>query len=218
MLLVAKAAACPPDAARPRRNSSASFYQFWAAAAGAAAAAGHPECLSGGAAACRAQPACYLPLFERQLVGHSSGEAAAAAAAAQPGTVDAVLDLTAWVQRAEQATQRLRHVAPPLERQAAGSQLWQLPLSTGGGGLSSAAASPSLLRYSIRMNHTDVPPTRMRLNQVSPQLGQPCRGVCGREVGRGGLARAAAHVPQRLGSGGCLIIGGCLPRAAQCPG
>ena len=79
MLLLAKAAACPPDAVQPRRNSSASFYQYWAASAGAAAAAGHPECLSGGTEACRAQPACYLPLYRRQLVGHVSAELAVAA-------------------------------------------------------------------------------------------------------------------------------------------
>lgn len=175
MLLLAKAAACPPDAVRPRRNSSASFYQYWAAAAGAAASAGHPECLTGGAAACRAQPACYLPLFERQLVGHASGDEAAAAAAAQPGTVDAVLDLTGWAQQARQTPQPAQHAAAaPPQRQGgvplrppspspANNRGVERGGSTGG---PPAGTSPFLFRYSLRMNHTDVPPTRMRLNQV----------------------------------------------------
>lgn len=175
MLLVAKAAACPPDAARPRRSSSTSFYRHWWASAAAAAEA-HPECLAGGAEACRAQPACYLPLFERQLEGHASGEAAEAAAAADPGTVDAVLDFSAWQQAGGSGPQlggawqeglqgrqgRQQQQQQQWQQQARQQQQGQGP-QLQGGALSFA--------YTLRMNHSEVPPTRMRLNQVNPKRG-----------------------------------------------
>jgi hypothetical protein len=164
MLLLAKAAACPPDAVQPRRNSRASFYQYWAASAGAAAAAGHPECLSGGTEACRAQPACYLPLYRRQLVGHASAELAVAAAAAEPGSVDAVLDFTAWQQQASQHRQQGQQAAQQTWQQAQqGEQALQQGEQTQQQG---EQQQRFLYPYTIRMNHSEVPPTRMRLNQV----------------------------------------------------
>lgn len=156
MLLLAKAAACPPEAAAPRRNSSTSFYRFWAAGAAEAAAA-HPEC-AGAAAACRAQPTCYLPLFRRQLAGYATGEEAAAAAAAAPGTVDAVLDFTAWQQGRQAPAER----SPPGQRP--GLEQQQAPLGHGGQALGPAPSHA--FAYTLRMNHSEVPPTRMRLNQV----------------------------------------------------
>lgn len=182
MLLFAKASACPPDAARPRRNSSASFYQYWAASAGAAGAAGHPECVSGSAAACRAQPACYLPLFERQLSGHASSAGAAAEASALPGTVDATLDFSGWAaawEKAEgkqsQEPERQQGIDSGQTSGTADSSHGSSGSNSGGGvggsgvgGISSgrgSRGSPLQFKYVIRMNHTDVPPTRMRLNQ-----------------------------------------------------
>ena len=169
MLLVAKAAACPPDAARLRRNSSTSFYRFWAASS-AAAAAQHAECW-GAAAACRAQPACYLPLFERQLFGLASGAEAEEAAAAQPGTVDAVLDFSAWQAGLDAARQRQQEqqqqegqqegwpqrADPQQQQQQQGQQQATSP---------HPAASLSFA-YTLRLNHSEVPPTRIRLNQVT---------------------------------------------------
>lgn len=155
MLLFAKAAACPPDSARLRRNSSTSFYRFWAASS-AAAAVHHPECW-GPAAACRAQPACYLPLFERQLVGLASSAEAEAAAAAQPGTVDAVLDFGAWQAGLDAARWQLQG-----RQEAAEPQQHQQQREG-----STRAPPPLAYAYTLRLNHSQVPPTRMRLNQVT---------------------------------------------------
>lgn len=136
MVLVAKGAACPPDSARTRRGTAMSWFRFWAASA-AAAAAQHPEC-GASADACRATPACYLPAFERQMAGFASGDEAQAAAAAAPGTVDAVLDFSAWQQGQGQR-------------------------AVDGG---PSGSSPHAYTYTLRMNHSEVPPTRIRLNQA----------------------------------------------------
>ena len=226
MLLLAKAAACPPGGAiSAYASSSASFYHFFAASAKAAAAE-HPECASGGADACRAQPACYLPLYQRQLAGHASAEEAAAAAAAQPGTVDALLDFTAWQQAldARQAAPgqgrqqagtperepaqrqpprwRLLEAAPQRpprlaaqrsgqegDEEEEGGEAWQQALlgREAGGQRWWGVGSPLVYSYTLRMNHSEVPPTRMLLNQVGLK-----RGTCGLQAGFG-CGPGAAH-------------------------
>ena len=139
MLLVAKSAACPPDAVAPRRASDASFYRFWAASAAAAAAA-HPECGSS-SAACRAQPACYLPLLERQLFGYASGQEAAAAAAGAPGTADAVLDFAAWQQALDVRREQQQDTRQGLAVWGAARSSMQGP-------------PPPAFAYTLRMNHS----------------------------------------------------------------
>jgi hypothetical protein len=231
MLLLAKAAACPPDAARPRRSSSSSFFHFFAASAKAAAAA-HPECAAS-SAACQAQPACYLPLFQAQLQGHASGEEAEAAALAAPGTADAVLDFSAW----QAALDAARHAVPAVstagpDQRSRGTPGAQRPVqqqrgrralepaagdealrAAGLGGWGDALgfgqpASSLSYSYTLRLNHSEVPPTRMRLNQVglrrrgSGVRGQADTGSAGPHYCRG--MRGAPNVSHSPHPACCL--------------
>ncbi|KAL4853959.1 ATP-binding cassette sub-family A member 3 [Chlorella vulgaris] len=188
MLLLAKRAACPPTSVGPVAGAS-SFYHYFSASAKAAAAA-HPGCATGGTDACQAEPACYLPLFERQLVGYATAADATRAAAENPGTVDALLDFTTWQQALdEQRGQQGQQGSLPAQQQPQQAR-WRLlerpgveaeTQQAGQAGQAGQGLHPSgqlslqqgprevesrhVYGYTLRMNHSEVPPTRMRLNQ-----------------------------------------------------
>jgi hypothetical protein len=103
MAHLARAAACPDDPKKSRAGST-SFYQYFRPPGSAPAG-----CRAGGRDACMRDSRCYAGLLEAggQLEGASSAEAAAAEAARLPGTVDAILDFTAWAAGAGAGSSRL---------------------------------------------------------------------------------------------------------------
>jgi hypothetical protein len=159
--LLARRAACPADGS-DKSPSSASFYRFFAP---------RPEESVPAACAdvgyCTTHTECHAFLLGSRLIGVASAEEAAAAAAGDPGTVDAVLDLSAspalFPPEGIGSSGLLGSQAQPalvegperrLRKAAAGRQY--TPHRDGG---------QYMYRYTLRMNHSDVPATREMLNR-----------------------------------------------------
>lgn len=185
------------------------------------------------AAFCEAHEECYQGLLGTRLLGFGTAGEAEAAALAAPGTVDAVIELwgpamglsreQGWEQRGERSGER-----GPLQEQAqarrvagggSSSHLQQQQRSGSGdegggsdassaalGALSSSSSSPHAYSYTLRLNHTSVPFTRMLYNSFDLAPGKQYRSYwwflnLQYLLDQAILSLAAAGEPQR---GACM--------------
>lgn len=160
--LLARRAACPADGA-DKRPSSGSFYRFFSPRPEESVPA---ACLDAGY--CTTHTECHAFLLGSRLVGMASAEEAAAVAVGAPGTVDAVLDLSAspalFPPNSISGSDLLGSQMQPAL--ATGLE-WRLREAEAAGGQYTQYRDSGqyTYRYTLRMNHSDVPATREMLNR-----------------------------------------------------
>lgn len=170
MLLVAQAAACPADSTK-KRPSGSSFFRYFPVPDAP------PECMN--AAYCWQHEDCYVPVVGVQLVGRASAEEAVQEAVAHPETIDAVVDWSAWQPSGAAAADGAARDL--LDRSSTGgSRQGSSQLSSGEEqqlqqqhGEEAGSGGGPVFRYTIRMNHTELPFTRMILNDFDLTPGEP---------------------------------------------